>query len=434
MRILHTSDWHLGRALHGRRRDDECQAFLDWLYETVERERIDVLIVAGDVFDSSAPSNHAQEMYYRFLGRVAAEAGRQVVVVAGNHDSPAFLDAPRFLLKALDVHVVGLAAEQPRDEVVVIAKDSRKPPTAPGNAMGIVCAVPYLRDRDVRQVAPGESVEDKSRKLVEGIVRHYQEVGTSAAGLRDALTSGEHSAAADPLPIVGVGHLFAAGGRTVEGDGVRELYVGSLAQVPADAFPSCFDYVALGHLHVPQTVGRRETVRYSGSPLPIGFGEATQPKSVVVVDFDPQTPRDGAGPQITTITVPVFQRLECVRGDLDAIEARLCVLKADGAPVWLEIVYEGDAVVGDLRERLADAVAGSPLEILRIKNLRIADRALGSIRDEESLGDLDAFEVFDRCLGAHDVPEEQRDRLRAAYREIVVQAQDAATPPEEDGR
>jgi exonuclease SbcD len=151
MKILHTSDWHIGRTLYGRKRYEEFEAFLTWLAETIQQNEIDALLVAGDVFDTSAPSNRAQELYYRFLCRVAASCCRHVVVVAGNHDSPSFLNAPKELLKALDVHVVGSSTESLEDEVLVLRNDQDTPEL-------IVCAVPYLRDRDIRVAEAGESV------------------------------------------------------------------------------------------------------------------------------------------------------------------------------------------------------------------------------------------------------------------------------------
>ena len=143
MKILHTSDWHIGRTLYGRKRYEEFEVFLTWLAETIQDNAIDALLVAGDVFDTSAPSNRAQELYYRFLCRMAASSCRHVVVVAGNHDSPSFLNAPKELLKALDVHVVGSSTESPEDEVLVLRNEQDAPEL-------IVCAVPYLRDRDIR--------------------------------------------------------------------------------------------------------------------------------------------------------------------------------------------------------------------------------------------------------------------------------------------
>jgi exonuclease SbcD len=398
MKILHTSDWHIGRTLYGRKRYEEFEAFLTWLAETIQQNEIDALLVAGDVFDTNAPSNRAQELYYRFLCRVAASCCRHVVVVAGNHDSPSFLNAPKELLKALDVHVVGSSTESPEDEVLVLRNEQDAPEL-------IVCAVPYLRDRDIRVAEAGESVEDKERKLIEGIRTHYAAVATLAEQKREELGA--------DIPIVGTGHLFTAGGQTVDGDGVRELYVGSLAHVTAGIFPACFNYLALGHLHVPQKVNGLETIRYSGSPLPMGFGEAKQQKSVCQVEFH------STAASVQLIDVPIFQKLERVKGDWDGISNRILELSATDSQDWLEVIYDGTEVIGDLRERLEAAISGTQMEILRIKNNRIIDRVLGQIHEEETLDDLNVNDVFERCLAVHDVPEEQRPELLRAYQETV---------------
>ncbi|PVV07823.1 MAG: exonuclease sbcCD subunit D [gamma proteobacterium symbiont of Ctena orbiculata] len=403
MKILHTSDWHIGRSLYGRKRYEEFDAFLTWLAETIQENSIDALLVAGDVFDTSAPSNRAQELYYRFLCRVAASSCRHVVVVAGNHDSPSFLNAPKELLKALDVYVIGSSTESPEDEVLVLRNERNAPEM-------IVCAVPYLRDRDIRVAEAGESVEDKERKLIDGIRNHYATVAALAEQKRDALEV--------VTPIVAMGHLFTAGGKTVDGDGVRELYVGSLAHVTAGIFPTSFDYLALGHLHVPQKVNGSETIRYSGSPLPMGFGEAKQQKSVCQVVFD-QDEDHITTASVQLIDVPVFQKLERVKGDWDGISNRILELSATDSQGWLEVIYEGDEVIGDLRERLEAAISGTQMEILRIKNNRIIDRVLGQIHEEETLDDLNVNDVFERCLAVHEVPEDQRPELLRAYQETV---------------
>jgi exonuclease SbcD len=398
MRVLHTSDWHIGRTLYGRKRYEEFEAFLTWLAETIQQNQINALLVAGDVFDTSAPSNRAQELYYRFLCRVAASSCRHIVVVAGNHDSPSFLNAPKELLKALDVHVVGSSTASPEDEVLVLRNEQDAPEL-------IVCAVPYLRDRDIRMAEAGESVEDKERKLIDGIRTHYAAVAVLAEQKREELGG--------DIPIVGTGHLFTAGGQTVDGDGVRELYVGSLAHVTAGIFPACFNYLALGHLHVPQKVNGSETIRYSGSPLPMGFGEAKQQKSVCQVEFH------STAASVQLIDVPVFQKLERVKGDWDGISNRILELSATDSQGWLEVIYDGTEVIGDLRERLEAAMSGTQMEILRIKNNRIIDRVLGQIHEEETLDDLNVNDVFERCLAVHEVPEDQRPELLRAYQETV---------------
>jgi exonuclease SbcD len=399
MKIIHTSDWHIGRSLYGRKRYEESEAFLDWLVKLISAENVDALLVAGDVFDNSTPSNQAQELYYRFLCRVAESSCRHVVITAGNHDSPSFLNAPREVLRYLNVHVIGSITGSAADEVLVL--DDRQ-----GEPALIVCAVPYLRDRDIRTSEAGESPADKEAKLLEGIRRHYQEVCLVAEQTRTRLNR--------VLPVAAMGHLFAAGGRTVEGDGVRSLYVGSLARVGNDVFPPLIDYLALGHLHIPQQVGRSDTRRYSGSPLPMGFGEAGQAKQVYEVDFD------GSQPAVTALPVPSFQALERIQGDWETIARRLDELKASASPVWLEIIYEGNEIISDLRERLDQATAGTRLEILRARNNRVIQRVLNPEHSEETLDELDLNQVFTRCLDAHDVPEEQRASLQKTYQEVLT--------------
>lgn len=401
MRILHTSDWHLGRSLYGRKRYEEFSAFLDWLAATIEEQHIDVLLVAGDVFDTSTPSNRAQELYYRFLCQVSASCCRHVVVIAGNHDSPSFLNAPRELLRALNVYVVGAITDDPADEVVVLDNGDR--PEA------IVCAVPYLRDRDIRTAEPGETIDDKNAKLVAGLKKHYGDVCSVAENLR----AGFEDSGYRDIPIIAMGHLFTAGGKTVDGDGVRELYVGSLAHVGEDVFPAVIDYLALGHLHVPQSVGSSGRIRYSGSPIPMGYGEATQQKKVVLVEFG-----DGA-PEIQELPVPCFQPLVRIVGTLEDICSRLDALRKDNSNAWLEIEYTGRDVIGNLRDMLDEALDGSAMEIRRIKNRRVMDRVISAAADNETLDDLDEKDVFERCLDAFEVPDEDRELLTASYNEIL---------------
>ena len=272
--ILHTSDWHLGRRLYGRLRYEEFELFLHWLQDTISAQKVDILIVAGDIFDTMTPSNKAQALYYEFLGKVSRSCCQHVVIVAGNHDSPTFLDAPSNVLKFLNVHVIGTACDDLEDEVLVLGDDDNNPHC-------IIAAVPYLRDRDVRSSSAGESADSKDANVIAGICEHYDNVADIAKSKQADLIKTHQRY----IPIVATGHLFASGGKTTEDDGVRELYVGSLGKISADMFNDGFDYVALGHLHVPQRVGGRESIRYSGSPIAMGFGEAKQQKQVLLVQF-----------------------------------------------------------------------------------------------------------------------------------------------------
>ena len=400
MKILHTSDWHLGRSLYGRGRYDEFTAFLNWLAEHLERKPIDILLIAGDIFDTTTPSNRAQELYYAFLSRVSKSSYRHIVVIGGNHDSPSFLNAPKAVLQALNVHVVGA---MDLENELLICRDAEGIPEA------IVCAVPYLRDRDIRQSEAGESIDDKRAKLAEGYRAHYHKIGALAEAARGDLN----------IPIIGTGHCFAAGGTTLADDGVRELNVGSLDHIEASAFPVCFDYLALGHLHVPQKVANSEILRYCGSPIPMGFGEANQQKLVLEIDFDGRTP------SVTEIPIPCFQPLRRIAGTLEQILDALQHLKHDGSSAWLEIEYTADALVPNLRELVETAIQGTALEIRRIQNKRILERALQPLDPAETLDDLDPTEVFTRCLDSHDIPAVQRSELTAAYSEILRDLQEA---------
>lgn len=399
MKFLHTSDWHIGRILYGRKRYEECEAFLNWLIELIQKERVDALLVAGDIFENSTPSNRAQELYYRFLHRIAGSFCRHVVITAGNHDSPSFLNAPKELLHFLNVHVIGCVSDSPAEEVLVL-------PDVSGTPELIICAVPYLRDRDIRTAEAGESLADKERKLVEGIGRHYHEVCAIAEQTRSGMKRS--------VPIVAMGHLFTAGARTVNGDGVRELYVGSLAHVRADIFPPCIDYLALGHLHMSQKVSNSEIMRYSGSPLPMGFGEAKQEKNVLLVELC------DSAPVIIPVAVPRFQELESVGGNWETICERLNDLRNAGSTAWLELIYEGREIMGNIRERLDESIAGTGMEILCIKNNRVLEQAMSGVSSGETLDNLDINEVFTRCMDANHVPDEQRTDLLSAYLEAAA--------------
>ena len=495
LNILHTSDWHLGRRLYGRMRYDEFEAFLNWLQDAISTQQVDVLIVAGDIFDTMTPSNRAQALYYEFLGRVSKSCCQHIVIVAGNHDSPTFLDAPSNVLKFLNVHVIGTACEDLNDEVLVLDD-------ADGTPHCIIAAVPYLRDRDVRSSSAGESADSKDANVIKGIRAHYDEVASIAKAKQTELTKSHQR----HIPIIATGHLFAAGGTTTEDDGVRELYVGSLGKISADMFDESFDYVALGHLHVPQRVGGRESIRYSGSPIAMGFGEAKQQKQVLLVQFgavenyfSDQMPTSNSTSesnmpkltntvtkieqsvekaakkvasrstgfiddlfgfddsvesdakekstveedltqtgaklahqllhddesrqmQVVSLPIPKFQKLAQISGDLESINKTIdkTIQALDATEsVWLEIIYTGDDVVSELREHIQAMVDGLPCEVLKIKNTRTYNKVLNQQQISETLQDLNEEEVFERCLIAHNIPDEQKSSLRDAYDQIV---------------
>lgn len=402
MNILHTSDWHLGHSLFGRRRHEEFRRMLAWLLELVRRERVEALIMAGDVFDSALPGNPAQAAYYDFLRELTAPGSscRHVVIVAGNHDSPAFLDAPAALLSSMHIHITGRARDPEEETLLLRAPD--------GSPELIVSAVPFLRDRDLYRACDGDDPDDRDRRMAEGMREHYARAAAAVRQLRERCGD---------LPAVATGHLFAAGGLTMPDDGVRDLRIGSLGQVSADIFPADFDYVALGHLHLPQKVHGEERIRYSGSPLPMGFDEASRPRQVCLLSTERR--------QVSCrcVDVPVFQRLEKVEGDLPALERRLEELARSRESVWVEAVHTGTSPVPDLRERV-EKFAGNGLEILRIRNLRSLAGGLDADPQEAGLEELGVEDVFERRLREafpdrnDDDPE--LEQLRSVFREAVA--------------
>jgi len=239
MKILHSSDWHLGKSLYTKPdRQNEHLAFFDWLLNTISEQNIELLIVAGDIFDTSSPSIQSQKMYYDFLVRVRNSGCRKVIVVGGNHDSPSFLNAPKYILAAMDVRVIGAADENTEDEIVIV-NDAEENPAL------IVCAVPFLRERDISRFVEGEDYGDRSKRVNESIRRHYEKIAALAELKRKEIGK--------DIPIIATGHM-SVGTKKAGDDDVRDTYIGNIEAVSADIFPATFQYVALGHYHIASVV------------------------------------------------------------------------------------------------------------------------------------------------------------------------------------
>lgn len=392
MRILHTSDWHIGRRLKDHDRTDEFMKFFAWLENIIASEDIDVLLVSGDIFDNTTPSVIAQNIYYSFLSRLAKSSCRHTIIISGNHDSPTFLDAPAELLKLSRIHVIGQASPNPGDEVLTLRDDSGYPEL-------IVCAVPYLRDRDVRTVTvdPGEA----GQALAAGIREHYARVFAHARAL------------SCNVPVIAMGHMFLKGGRTKSDEGVRSLYVGTAPEIGADIFPEDLCYVALGHLHSPQIIGR-DNVRYSGSPIAMTFGEAEQEKSVYILELE------GNGiKSIHNIKVPCYQILKRISGNIEELENTIKTLGLEHKSIWLEVTHNGNEMIGDLQERLDRAVKPFPeLEILSVYD-EVREKTINTISVHESLENVTPTEMLELCFDVNNTPEEQRNIFRPMYQEVL---------------
>ena len=400
--VLHTSDWHLGHQLYRKRRDQEFAAFFDWLSQTLHEKKVDVLLVAGDVFDVGNPGTGAQQLYYAFLAKIVSLGVRHVVIVAGNHDSPAFLNAPSTVLENLDIHVIGTCGAQPEDEILVLRDAGGKPEM-------LVCAAPFLREGDICRFIPGESHAEKDQRLLDGLRQHFERLAETAAGMR-----AEYG---DSIPVIATAHLFTAGVEDEKEDSVRDIYRGNMGCIPLHYFPDTFDYVALGHIHKPYAVDEKGLRRYSGSPLPLTFAEAKYEKKVLLVHFG------DSEPEVENITVPTFQKLRTIEGNSADILAQLAELAASSKnsedSLWLEISHDGTDSPSGLPANCQAVVDGSNLEILCVKTSGYRN-APESLEMDRGLDDLEPVEMFRRCLIQQNVPEDEWQDLEASFQELYT--------------
>ncbi len=385
LKLIHTSDWHLGHLLHGVGRDFEQQRFLDWLLGVLVDEAVDALIIAGDIFHSGNPPATALALYYTFL----VEAKRRlpkldVVVVAGNHDSPARLEAVRPLLTPLDIRVVGGvprgADGSVRWETLLV------PLTGSSGEVEAWCgAMPYLRPADL----PIVTDEQAPDQLVEGVRSLY-----------NALTAALRQRRGEGQALVVTGHCYMVGG-TLSELSERRILGGNQHALPADIFDPTVDYVALGHLHRPQRVGGVDAIRYSGAPIPLALNEAGYPHQILLAEFD-----QGALQRVLPIVVP--RSVDILRipagtpATLDAIERLLAALELDPElppeqHPFLELRVLLPQPEPALRRRVEAALEGKPVRLLKLSVFHPAKDTSDDAEPEQRLEELSPDEVFRRC-------------------------------------
>ena len=402
MRLLHTSDWHLGQHFMGKTRQAEHQAFCAWLIEQVRAHEVQVVLVAGDIFDTGSPPSYAREQYNHFVVALR-ETGCQLVVLGGNHDSVAMLGESRTLLAQLGTRVIPGVGTNLHEQLLVLDG-------ADGRPAALLCAIPFIRPRDVLRSEAGQSAADKQLSLQQAIHAHYQALHELALARRSELGAA--------LPIIATGHLTTVGASASES--VREIYVGALEAFPTSSFPAV-DYIALGHIHRPQKVGGLEHIRYSGSPIPLSFDEARQQKEVLLVDLD-----EGGLGEVRALPVPRWQALQSLRGSLKTLPAALAEAAHEGSaerPVWLEVQVEMDDYLSDLQVRIAALCEGLPVEVLRIRRAR--GTAVASLQGEQGmLDELTPEQVFEQRLASETLEPEQAQRLQGLYGKVLAELRD----------
>lgn len=383
MRIIHTSDWHLGQNFYSKSRAAEHKAFLDWLLNTAQTQQVDVIIVAGDIFDTGAPPSYARELYYRFVVDLQ-HTGCHLVVLAGNHDSVATLNESRDILAFLNTTVIASAGSKPH---LLLRRD--------GTPGAVFCPVPFLRPRDMVVSQAGQSGSQKQQRLLTAITDYYQHQFDDACALRGEL----------PLPIIASGHLTTVGAS--KSDAVRDIYIGTLDAFPAQNFPPA-DYIALGHIHRAQKINGSEHIRYCGSPISLSFDETGKQKSVNLVTF-----ADGKLAEVTPLNVPVTQPLAVLKGDFASISEQLMQWRdAPATPkVWLDIEITSSEYLHDIQRRIQALTEELPVEVLLVRRSREHRQRMLEGEVRETLNELSVEEVFGRRLTQEELDEAQQKRL-----------------------
>ena len=412
MKILHTSDWHLGQNFYNKSRKNEHERFLQWLLEQVTEHDIDAIIVAGDIFDTSTPPSYAREMYNKFVVD-SNMIGCQLVLLGGNHDSVSVLKETQQLLKYMGADVIPNTNEDHATQVVELKGKN-------GDVEALVCAIPFIRPRDVLTSQAGVTGVARQKQLGDAIKQHYQSVYDAAVEKRATFENSEH------MPIIATGHLTAMG--VQQSDSVRDIYVGNLDGFAADGFPDA-DYIALGHIHRPQVVAKREYIRYCGSPIPLSFDELKSQKQVCVVEFV-----EGVR-TISQLAVPTFQPLAEIKGDLSEIESQLNqYIGLDGElSVWLSIEVQAQDYLSDLQERMRTLTEGLNVEVLQLRRARERRNQALEQESAETLSELSPMDVFSKRIALEefetDSEKARLERMTMKFKQVMVEVSESAQAP-----
>ena len=361
MRILHTADWHIGQRLHERQRTDEHEKFLRWLLDKIQEHQVELLLVSGDIFDTALPSSAATNLYYRFLYRLFDETNAYTVITAGNHDSARHLEAPREFLEMGRIYVVGLA-EEPAQCIFTFP---------PNNPQIAVAAVPYLSESDLRH-------------------RSYQTEGERNERYREwlkAFYADCVSAMPAELPKILMGHLFVQGGEI--SDSERNVQIGGATAIRVSDFPEGVSYIALGHLHRPQTIsGTDYPIRYSGSPIPMRFNEASYRKKVYLLEMS----GDGTLARDETIEIPIFKELCTVAGDETLVLSKAMAGEWDGKYIQVKLKLNAPRV--GISDEIRQAFSNHGGDVLSVELVQPETKQGPTIPVEDMKHPAEIFERF----------------------------------------
>lgn len=394
--MIHTSDWHLGHDLNGHTREEEHQAFLDWLLDQIAAQGADVLLVTGDIYDVANPPVSAMRRLFAFLNTATARhPGLQVVILGGNHDSTARIDLPSALLGDGRVHCIGALPRRDGgpdwDRLLIPLRG------ASGAVMAWLAAVPFCRPGDLGA----------------------HDLASLYAAVADA-----GAARAGGLPLVLTGHLHVAGAAVSELSERRIVIGGEEAQA-ATLFDARAAYVALGHLHRPQSVPAQTTVRYAGSPFPLSGAERDYRHSIAVVSIAP----GACAVHLVPIPRPV-DFLAVGPAPLDDVVAAIeaIALPGDLPPAqwpFIDIAVRIEGPEPHLQARILAALGAKPLRLVRIQPVRTGADAAAHSLDGADLAELDPHTVFAAMHRARHGGHDPAEDLARAFAQLLIETQTA---------
>ncbi|EPJ90414.1 exonuclease SbcD [Pseudomonas sp. CFII64] len=383
MRLFHTSDWHLGQNLHGQERDFEHASFLTWLLARLAERQPDVLLIAGDIFDTVNPPVKAQERLYDFIVNAHEQQPKlTIVMIAGNHDSGSRIELPAPLMRRLRTHALGRVLWLD-DGTLDVERLLLPLPDAEGEIGAWCLALPFLRPAEVTGATLGDN-------YLRGIGRVH-ELLIEAANLKRQ----------PGQALIAISHAHMAGGSVSE-DSERSLIIGNAEALPASLFGPSITYVALGHLHKPQRVNGEERIRYSGSPIPLSFSEIGYAHQILEITCEGDQLRS-----VETLLIPRAVNLQRI-GPAPLAELLLQLkdlpdidLLADTErQPWLEVRVRLDEPQPDLRNQIEGALQGKAVRLVRIAAEYAGNGRGDGSDDGEGLIELDQLnplELFSRA-------------------------------------
>ncbi|MBQ4833661.1 exonuclease SbcCD subunit D C-terminal domain-containing protein [Pseudoalteromonas sp. MMG010] len=414
MKVLHTSDWHLGQQFYEHDRRDEHGAFFTWLLNTLVEQHIDLLLIAGDIYHTATPAASAENQLYQFIKNAKKQCPHlHIVIIAGNHDSANRILAAQPLLAQFDTQVVGRFDPSTPQNVVLTVKNN--------NSDAIIIAMPFLRASDVSSL----SHTDNGPSYAQGVAKAYELALTHASPLTN-----------NTSPLIVMGHLHAKGG-DISGDSERNLVIGGEEAISANVFPEQAHYVALGHLHKAQQVAKNDKIRYSGTPIPMSFSERNYTHQVNIVEFTTHK-NEPISTTVNPLYIPrsadviVLPKGECVP------VAQLCEqiksLDTSGYDIapYLRVKLKSSDTDTTFREQIEQALENKNIQFCGIERVReqhnhdSGSPVFEDLTEVEMLNPINLLEqafANDKDMAGQSVPDELKTLLSGVISELAEQEQ-----------